>query len=390
MDINSAIRVMLRTHVAALSLGSRANAMMLESPPGIGKSDGCMKYAADLARTLNERVGIVPFMLATISSVDVRGFMLPQKGTVPGTMDTVFSTPPWFPTRWNAYVVDPDGTWSKPGTWEGDMPRVGVLFLDEFGQAEDEVKKPAAELLLKGGVGTFHLPDNWRVIAAGNRLTDRSGVMRELMFIVNRRCRLTVDPNLPAWLDWVDSQPAAFRPHYMTVSFARQNPNIVFADKVPDGSDPFCSPRTLCLLDRDLQALRSDEDIANGCLPTDRDAREVAAGWIGSGSAAQFFTHLKYSDEMPEMKDIEADPRRARLPEHKDAQMVTGYMLAQNLTSTNADSVLAYVDRLQSEMQVMTMRAITQRPDTSLHMVNTVGFTKWLARHKNLLIASNS
>jgi hypothetical protein len=38
------------------------------------------------------------------------------------------------------------------------VPRVGILFLDEFAQAEDEVKKPAAELILNGNVGTWRLP----------------------------------------------------------------------------------------------------------------------------------------------------------------------------------------------------------------------------------------
>jgi hypothetical protein len=55
-------------------------------------------------------------------------------------------------------------------------------------------------------------------------MSDRSGVMRELMFIVNRRCKLNIDASLPAWLNWAQSQPDHSRPHYLTMSFAQKNP----------------------------------------------------------------------------------------------------------------------------------------------------------------------
>jgi hypothetical protein len=112
MDINAAKQVMIRTHIAALDAGYRANGLYLESGPGVGKSDGCFQYAAMLAAEVNEPVGLVVFMLATISSsVDVRGFMLPTKPEqAGGTMGTIFSTPPWYPVRSNMIVIEPDGT----------------------------------------------------------------------------------------------------------------------------------------------------------------------------------------------------------------------------------------------------------------------------------------
>lgn len=389
MDINAAKQVLLRTHMAAIRNHHRASGMQLESGPGIGKTEGTFQYCEDLAREINEPVGIVPFMLATISSVDVRGFLLPSKNAA-GGIDSMFSTPPWMPTKANTHVVEPDGTWHKPGSWTGVMPRVGVLFLDEFGQAEDEVKKPAAELLYKGQVGTSELPPDWRVAAASNRLTDRSGVLRELMFVVNRRCRLGIDPSLPAWLNWANAQAPENRPHFLSMSFAQKNPDIVFKDAMPAGTDPFCTPRTLCLLDRDLMALRSDQDIRYNRMPTDALAREVAAGWIGSASAAQFFTHLKYHDELPEMSDVEKNPDKAKLPPNRDAQMVCGYMLAHNLNEKNATPVMAYIQRLNIEMQVLAVRAVTAQQDRVAHIVNTVAFTNWLKKNKDLLVASRS
>lgn len=391
MDINAAKNVLLRTHLAALKHGDRANGMYLESGPGLGKSDATEQMCAEMAVALDKPVGLVVFMLATISSVDVRGFMLPVKPTAAGgAMGTVFSLPPWFPTLANTVVFTPDGVRHRPGTWTDALPEVGVLFLDEFAQAEDEVKKPAAELVYKGMVGTCELPPAWRVVAAGNRMSDRSGVMRELMFIVNRRCKLSIDPSLPSWLEWANAQPAHRRPHYLTMSFAQKEPHLVFRDAVPAGSDPFCTPRTLCLMDRDLQALRSDDDAKRDHMPLDALAREVCAGWIGQGEAAQYFTHLKYANELPEISAIERDPATAKLPANRDAQMVCGYMLAHNVSDKNASKMMTYIERLNIEMQVLAMRAITANQDSAKAVVNTAAAGKWFVKNKALLTASRS
>ncbi len=389
MDLTSAKRVMLRTHVAALHGAHRANAIEMVAGPGIGKSDSVRQSCAELAAFINEPVGLVTFMLATVSSVDIRGFMLPIKNAS-GGMDSHFSVPPWYPTRANVTVFTPDGTTHHMGSFTGDVPRVGVLFLDEFAQAEDDVKKPAAELLLHGCVGTTSLPVGWRVLAASNRMSDRSGVMRAMAFITNRRNEIKVDASLPSWISWANAQPDATRPHYLTLSFAQKNPGLVFRDAVPPGSDPFCTPRTLCLLDADLKALRSPEETAADRMPTDAIAREVARGWIGEGEAAQFFTHIKYADELPEIDDLVAAPTKAKLPPNKDAQMVCGYMLAHHVNDKTAGPIMQYLGRLHIEMQVLAVNAIMSHKPTPRAVLEHPLFKAWLIANKDLLMASRS
>jgi hypothetical protein len=242
--------------------------------------------------------------------------------------------------------------------------------------------------MLNGNVGTCELPRGWRVLAASNRVSDRSGVMRELMFTVNRRGLMTVDPHAPTWLGWVGRQPDELRPHFMTVSFARKNPGIVFRDSVPDGSDPFCTPRSLVRMDRDLRALRSDQEIAANRMPVDDIAREVCRGWIGEGSAAQYFTHLKYADEIPEMEDVESDPAAAKLPAGRDAQMVTAYMLAHHLNEDNNLAVTRYIRRMIDEMQVVAMHVIGSDAKRQKCMMVLPEYQALLTKHKDLLYAA--
>ena len=289
-------------------------------------------------------------------------------------------------------VYEPNGTRHPMGTWAGELPRVGTVFLDEFGQAEDDVKKAAAELVLHGAVGTSVLPEGWRVVAASNRMTDRSGVVRNMAFITNRRMELKVDPSLPAWLEWANKQ--ADRPHYLTLSFAQKNPDLVFRDAVPAGTDPFCTPRTLCMADHVLKAMRSPEDIAKDRLPLDSVAREACAGLMGAGETAQFYVHMKFADELPDIADIESNPSRCKLPSARDAQMVCGYMLAHHVTDKNASAIVKYMERLGTEMQVLAVRAITAQADTfpqrAQAIINTKEMTAWFGRNKDLLIASRA
>src|SRR5690606_40622459 len=58
---------------------------------------------------------------------------------------------------------------SPPWAVQPNEPEVGLLFLDELGQASHDVQKPAAELLLHRQVGSYKLPPGWIVVAATNR-----------------------------------------------------------------------------------------------------------------------------------------------------------------------------------------------------------------------------
>jgi hypothetical protein len=334
-------------------------------------------------------------MLGTITSPDVKGFMLPVKNEETLIPDTIFSRPPWFPVRINTKICVPTGDidnpteWMDEDDWEGEMPEVGVLFLDEWGQAEEDVKKPAAELLLNGNVGNWKLPKGWRVVAATNRVIDRSGVLRELMFIENRRCLLEITPSLFCFLDWVETQRGFMRPHYMTVAFAQNHPNIIFGDKVPDTSGPFPTSRSLVKMDRDLRAIRSDDEEARNVLPMDDIAREVATGWIGN-AGPQYFSYLKYADQLPEIADIVRNPATAKLPPGQDGQMVATYKLVEHLTEENAGVFLKYIMRMSSEMGIHAVNVLKKDTLRAKILFPLEEYREFQMRHKDTLLAAAS
>jgi hypothetical protein len=387
---------------------------MLQSGPGIGKTDAIFQLAERLCLHLGEPVGIVITMVSELTGPDMRGFMMPIRGADGGIPRTVFTSPPWMPAHDNIYVVQPGRkddpanggvVWHDPtldGVYDGDIPVIGMLGLDEWGQGDEDVRKPGASLIHKGNVGTYALPRMWRVLGAQNRVSDRAGVQREMMHIVNRRFLLDIEPDLPTWLNWCDDQPASRRPHHMTRSFARQNTPIVFRDTLPDSTDPYCTPRSLCMMDRDIRVLQSDADLDHDKLPMNDLARELCASAIGRGAAAQFFTHLRFAEEIPDLQDVIDDPTGARVPPGRDAQMVVAYMLADTLDDKTAKPVFRYITRLDRRMQTLAVGTITGKSDVqqadaarsmaqvrrTKALVILPEYQKWLMDNKDLLLAS--
>ena len=401
MDLQRCKEFLLQTHLAALSRRERPNAYQLTSSPGVGKSDSIFQYVEMLCLALNQPVGLIVFMLATITSPDVRGFMIPVRNPDGGTPITVFSLPPWMPRPESMWVCEPtnrgdvDGDpvrWYETGEWSGPLPETGVLFLDEWGQAEDDVKKPSAELLLNGRVGNWRLPKTYRVICASNRTSDRSGVMRELMFIVNRRGLLPIEGRLQPWLKWVETQRDHLRPHYLTVSFAQQHPSVVFRDTVPDGTDQFATPRSLCLMDKDLRGIRTPEQINKGELLDldDPVAHEMVSAWIGPGAAGQYLAHLKYADQMPDIDDIVKTPATAKLPAGQDGQMVCTFKLVEHISPDNAAPFLRYISRMHQDMGVFAVNTICTDDRRARFIFPLQEYRDFARKNKQVLIAAHS
>jgi len=391
MNLEQARQVIIATHLAAIKMNVRAATYELQSGPGVGKTDTVGASGVDMARALDEPFGMTSLMPASMQSPDVRGFMIPrivEKGTRP---ISVFSVPPWVPGHTNTVIFMPDGEiLYPPHDPSVIIPRFGVVYLDEFGQGEDDTKKALAELLLHGQVGDDRLPVGWRVLAASNRMKDRSGVLRPLAFITNRRGVLNIEGNPETWSDWANGLPEDRRLHYMTLSFARQQPHLVFQDEVPPGDDPYCTPRSLVMMDRQLMALRTDEEIRRNLVPTDAVAKEVAAGLIGGPTASQYFVHVRYADELPTIEAIMRDPERAKLPEKRDAQMVCALMLTGYVERRTLENIVAYMSRLSTEMQVLAVKTMTRHTEKGALLASNPVYRDWLIKNKVPLTAAGA
>ena len=330
----------------------------LLSAPGRGKSEFVRQTVDRMSARDGRPWGFATMFLATMTPSDLLGYMVPSKAS-DGSMSSVFTRPAWMTT------VD--------GHDVREFQR-GILFLDEFGQGEADVKRASAELLLNRQLGPHKLPDGWSVVAASNRANDRSGVTKSFDFVINRRLQIDITDDLPSWEDWAvknDIEP-------LFIAFAVQNPHIVFADGVPDKQGPWCTPRSLVMVSKLLRSISGP----GREIPVDASAVEIASGMIGEGAAAQLFAFVRLGQEMPKFEDIVKDPAKAKVSTKPDANMLICYSLAARVDIATVDPVIEYIERLPKEFAVTFAKTAGRR---NKQLVVTKAFGQWCARNASLV-----
>ena len=126
--------------------------LFLWGPPGIGKSDIMQQITDDL-----EKAFLIDIRLSLWDPTDVKG--MPYYAVNDNTM------------KWAPPVELPVEALAK-------KYKTIVLFLDEMNSAAPAVQAAAYQLILNRRVGTYKLPDNVVIVAAGNRETDKGVTYR--------------------------------------------------------------------------------------------------------------------------------------------------------------------------------------------------------------------
>lgn len=263
----------------------------------------------------------------------------------------------------------------EDGSFIWDHPH-GVIVLEEIGQAGAEVRKTLANLRLEKRINKWQLPKGWHVIALSNRSSDRSGVTKEFDHEINRRIEFTLDANVDDWADWADHNGV----HPLLINFAQVNPHIVFSGEVPEKQGPYCTPRSLALLNKVLLQFTDSMET----LPTDKLAHEVMIGLIGESAAAQLISTVRLANEMPSFKEIVNDPDNAHVPppERPDAQMLVCYRLASMIDDKSFPNAMRYLKRFPAEFSMTFLKsAVARNP----RLVSTQVFSDWSVDNRDLV-----
>lgn len=343
----------------------------MKSPPGIGKSETVEQLVDYLTKRDGAGSwGFVTCFLGTMTPSDLIGYMVPTRTKNPdGTefLASTFTVPPWMMT-----APSPE----YPHGRHINTFQNGIVFLDEFGQADGDTKKAAAQLLLKGEIGPHRLHKGIHIIAASNGKKDRSGVTKDFDFVINRQDEINITPDLTSWLDWAATSGVS----PIAMSFAQQNPQVVFDSEVPKEQGPWTTPRSLVMADRLMQVKAKRN---GGVMPDDPGTVEQMQGIMGGG-ASQYFAFVKLEREMPKYEDIIAGPSKVKVPTKPDAMMLICYQLAHMIQIKDAAQVVEYMERLPKEFAVTFATTACKR---QAQLVATPAFAKW-ARENSALMAA--
>jgi hypothetical protein len=237
--------------------------IFLWGPPGIGKSDIVKQISDSFANS-----HLIDIRLSLWEPTDIKG--IPYFDSNSGTM--VWGAPSELPSEEFAAQYDHI-----------------VLFLDEMNSAAPSVQAAAYQLILNRKVGTYKLPDNVVIVAAGNREADKGVTYRMPAPLANRFIHLELAVSFDDWFSWaVDNSQHKDVVGYLT--FAKKD-LYDFDPKSPSRS--FATPRSWSFV----------SELLEDNLP-ETTVTDLVSGAIGEGLAVKFMAHRKVASSMPNPSDI--------------------------------------------------------------------------------------
>lgn len=237
--------------------------LFLWGPMGIGKSDL-------IAGIADEMGGLtIDLRMATMEPTDLRGIPYFNKDN---------STMSWAPPV------------ELPSEELAAQYPIVVLFLDEMNSAAPAVQAAAYQLVLNRRVGTYKLPKNVVIVAAGNRETDKGVTYRMPAPLANRFVHLEMRVDFDSWFTWA----VEHRIHKDVVGFINFSKQSLFDFDPKSPSRSFATPRSWTF----VSELLDDEGENEGVLT------DLVAGSIGEGLGVKFMAHRKIAGQLPSPTEI--------------------------------------------------------------------------------------
>ena len=241
--------------------------VMLWGPPGVGKSQAIRQIAKDIKKNTGKETRITDVRLLLFNPIDLRG----------------------IPTS-NA-----DKTlaiWLKPQIFQMDPSDdiVNILFLDEISAAPQSVQAAAYQITLDRVVGEHKLPDNCIIIAAGNRVTDKSVSFKMPKALANRLLHIEVEGSFESWQNW--AVRSGVNPKVIGFLSFRTDKLFGFDPKSDDLA--FATPRSWEMV----------SNLLNNVCDNVETMYPLIAGLIGSGLALEFRSWCKMHFKLPNTEDI--------------------------------------------------------------------------------------
>jgi hypothetical protein len=265
-------------------------------------------------------------------------------------------------------VVDPK-TGSMRWLTSDDFPRSGkgVLFIDEMVQATPTVMAGLSQLILDRRIGTsYKLPDGWRIVAAGNRDTDRAATNRMPSHIANRFTHLNFEVDHADWYAWAYANNI----HPMVIAFLQFKPDLLH--KFDPKLRAFPTPRSWHFMSNILNGGDVDE-----CL------QEVVAGTVGEGAATEFVGFIRVFRDLPDYDTIRKRPGGCKVPTDVAVKYAIASMLAALTKPEDMKAIMTYVARLPNEFQILATQEMTLR---NKKLAETSAYIGWAAANKDLLL----
>ena len=240
--------------------------VMLWGPPGVGKSQAVRQIAKIIESQTKKTVAVTDVRLLLFNPIDLRG----------------------IPT---ANADKTLAIWLKPQIFQMSDSEdiVNILFLDEISAAPQSVQAAAYQITLDRVVGEHKLPDNCIVIAAGNRVTDKSVSFKMPKALANRLLHIEIEGSFDSWLNWAMKAGV----NEKVVGYLSYRTDRLFGFDAKNDDLAFATPRSWEMVSNLLNNVSDDVETMY----------PLVAGLVGNGVAYEFRSWCKMSN-LPKVEDI--------------------------------------------------------------------------------------
>jgi hypothetical protein len=259
-------------------------------------------------------------------------------------------------------IIDGHAEWVPPKFLPASG--AGILFLDELTSAPQMTQAGCYQLVLDRKLSEYHLPDGWVVIAAGNPASERGVHFAMPRPLRNGFVHLDLEPDFEDWTKW--AVKAGIRPEIL--AFLRFKPSLLHDADATSDQNAWPTPRSWEMASQVLTGVAKRQGSAGFAAGTEIEAvarrhdrpsgddrvcslrAAVPAAAVGAGDPAQ--------------PGQGAGSRRA------PARIAVATALGRVLTDHSIAKGMVYLNRLPTEMRVLSMRdgavrdrAITHAPE---------------------------
>ena len=312
--------------------------LFIHGSPGIGKS----YIVADVAQ--KNSLELVDVRLSQMDPVDLRGVPSIQGN------QTVWMPPVFFPK---------------------DMESEGILFLDELNSAPPSVQAAIYQLVLDRKMGEYELPKGWRIICAGNRVSDRGVVFRLPTPLANRMVHLHVQARFDDFKLFAIKQSL----HSFIIGFLSFRPDLLSTEPVieDDANPAFATPRSYHMLS---SILKSDNDITK--------IAPIIYGTIGYSAGIEFVSYVKVYEELPDIAGI----YEGNYPQIKNEPALLYALVSAMVEYFDGSDIhkghlFTFSQTLPTEFGVMLIKDVVVKDET---LATFSAFDAWLEKYGEYII----
>lgn len=255
--------------------------VMLWGPPGVGKSQAVRQIGKNIESNTKKTVKVTDVRLLLFNPIDLRG----------------------IPTANEDKTL---AVWLKPQIFQMDPSEsvINILFLDEISAAPQSVQAAAYQITLDRTVGEHRLPDNCIVMAAGNRVTDKSVAFKMPKALANRLMHIEVSGNFRSWKEWAVKTGL----NEKVIGFLSEKSKYLMGFDSESDDLAFPTPRSWEMV----------SNILNGVNDNVEEMYDLISGIVGSQTASEFRTWAKFGKAIPNVEDI-FDGKHPPIPKEPDA-----------------------------------------------------------------------